>query len=61
MMAIRSEGEARRQMLSILPDPEEREKCLNVFVDAIDRANGHSRDNSVTQAKGKVRLIVGSK
>ena len=44
-MAIRSEDEARRHMLSILPDLEEREKCLNVFVDAIDRANGHSRDN----------------
>jgi hypothetical protein len=49
-------------MLSILPEPEEREKCLNVFADAIDRANGHSRDNwALTQAKGKVRLIVGSK
>ncbi len=59
-MAIRSEDEARRHMNSILPDPEEREKCLNVFADAIDRANGHSRDNwAVTQAKGKVRLIVG--
>ena len=53
---------ARRHMLSILPEPEEREKCLNVFADAIDRANGHSRDNwALTQAKGKVRLIVGSK
>jgi 5-methylcytosine-specific restriction protein A len=36
------------------------EKCLNVFADAIDRANGHGRDIwAVTQAKGKVRLIVG--
>jgi hypothetical protein len=62
MMAIRSEDEARRHMHSILPEPEEREKCLNVFVDAIDRANGHSRDNwALTQAKGKVRRIVGSK
>ena len=59
-MAIRSEDDARRHMHSILPEPEEREKCLNVFADAIDRANGHSRDNwAVTQAKGKVRLIVG--
>ena len=61
-MAIRSEDEARRLTHSILPEPEEREKCLNVFVDAIDRANDHGRDNwAVTQAKGKVRLIVGSK
>ena len=59
-MAIHSEEDARRHMLSILPEPEERVKCLNVFVDAIDHANGHSRDNwAVTRAKGKVRLIVG--
>ncbi len=59
-MAIRSEDDARRHMHSILPEPEEREKCLNVFADAIDRANGHSRGNwAVTRAKGKVRLIVG--
>ena len=59
-MAIRSEDDARRHMLSILPEPEEREKCLNVSADAIGHANGHSRDNwAVTHLKVKVRLIVG--
>ena len=33
---------------------------MNVFADAIGRANGHGRDTwAVTHARGKVRLIVG--
>jgi hypothetical protein len=56
-----SVGEASRLMLSVLPsDADVRQKCLMVFADAIERADGHGRNVwAVTHTKDKVRLIVG--
>lgn len=57
---VSSEGEARQLFLSILPEPDTRQKCLTVFADAIEEANRHGRDVwAVTHTRDKVRLIVG--
>jgi hypothetical protein len=59
-MVLGSEGEARRLMLSVLPTPDTRHKCIVVFADAIEEANRHGRDVwAVTHTRDKVRLIVG--
>jgi hypothetical protein len=50
-----------RLMLSVLPSGADvGQKCLRVFADGIERADGHGRNVwAVTHTKDKVRLIVG--
>jgi hypothetical protein len=47
-------------MLSVVPEPDIRQKCLMVFADAIDEAHVNGRDKwAITHTTEKVRLIVG--
>jgi putative restriction endonuclease len=58
---VSSEGEAERLILSILPEPDTRQKVLSVFADAIEEANRHGRDVWAVRYNRarKVRLHVG--
>jgi hypothetical protein len=57
MMELRSERDAERLVLSILPEKEIRQKCLRVFADAITEANVYGRDKwAVRYASDRVRL-----
>jgi hypothetical protein len=57
---VSSEGEARQLILSILPEPDTRQKVLTVFADALEEANRHGRDVwAVRHTTEKVRLVVG--
>ncbi len=59
-MKLGSEDEARQLILSILPEPDIRQKCLTVFAEAIEEANRHGRHMwAVTHTKDKLRLVVG--
>jgi hypothetical protein len=58
-MKISSEDEANRFVVSILPEPGIRQKCLMVFADAIDEAHRCGRDRwAVRYTTDKVRLHV---
>ena len=59
-VVLGSESEARQLVLSVLPEPGTRQKCLMVFADAMEEANRHCRDVwAVRHTTEKVRLIVG--
>lgn len=59
-MKVGSDGEAERLVLSILPEVDVRQKCLEIFADAIAEANIYGRDKwAVVHTSRKVRLIVG--
>jgi putative restriction endonuclease len=62
-MTISSESEARQHVLSILPERDVRQKCLEVFAEAVTEADACGRDRwAVTYRTGrdmKVRLIAG--
>ena len=48
-----------RLVLSILPEPDVRQKCLTAFADAIIEANAYGRDKwAVRHARNKVRLHI---
>jgi hypothetical protein len=56
-MELRSERDAERLVLSILPEKDIRQKCLTVFADAITEANVYGRDKwAVRYASDRVRL-----
>jgi hypothetical protein len=44
VLVVSSEGEARRLVLSVIPEPGTRQRCLIVFADAVEEANRHGRD-----------------
>ena len=59
-MKLDGEIDAKRLVLSILPEPVVRRRCLAVFAEAVAEANVYGRDKwAVTPTDSKVRLQVG--
>jgi hypothetical protein len=58
-LELRSESDAEQLILSILPEPVVRRKCLAVFADAITEANIYGRGKwAVRYASDRVRLHI---